>query len=57
MERQDRDAADAGYRPERRMPPQQAPRRPRVYQEDGQETRTQARRGFTPDVPSFMKKK
>ena len=56
VERQDRDAADAGYRQERRAP-QQQPRRPRVYQEDGQEPRTQARRGFTPDVPSFMKKK
>ena len=52
----DRDAADAGYREERRAP-QQPPRRPRVYQEDAQEPRTQARRGFTPDVPSFMKKK
>ena len=55
----DRDQADAGYREEQpaRRAPQQQPRRPRVYQEDGQEPRTQARRGFTPDVPSFMKKK
>ena len=55
-----RDGADAGYRSEggyrddRRAP---QPRRPRVYQEDGREPRSQARRGFTPDVPSFMKKK
>ena len=33
------------------------PRRPRVYNDDEAETRTQSRRGFTPDVPSFMKKK
>lgn len=33
------------------------PRRQRVYSDDSAETRTQARRGFTPDVPSFMKKK
>ncbi len=33
------------------------PRRSRVYNDDEAETRTQARRGFTPDVPSFMKKK
>ena len=44
--------SDEPYQPERR--PQ---RRPRVYQDDMQETRTQSRRGFTPDVPSFMKKK
>ena len=55
-----RDTADSGYRSEgsyrddRRAP---QPRRPRVYQEDGQESRSQSRRGFTPDVPSFMKKK
>ena len=46
--------SDEPYQPERR--PQ--PRRPRVYQDDYQENgRTQSRRGFTPDVPSFMKKK
>jgi len=33
------------------------PRRSRVYSDDSAESRTQARRGFTPDVPSFMKKK
>ena len=33
------------------------PRRSRVYSDDSPETRTQARRGFTPDVPSFMKKR
>ena len=33
------------------------PRRTRVYSDDSAESRTQARRGFTPDVPSFMKKK
>ena len=33
------------------------PRRNRVYSDDSPETRTQARRGFTPDVPSFMKRK
>ena len=34
-------------------------RRPRVYQEDGvqEPNRPQNRRGFTPDVPSFMRKK
>ena len=31
-------------------------RRQRVYQDDAGETRTQSRRGFTPDVPSFLKK-
>ena len=31
--------------------------RPRVYSDDAPEARTQNRRGFTPDVPSFMKKK
>lgn len=45
--------SDTPYQPERR--PQ--PRRSRVYQDDYQESRTQSRRGFTPDVPSFMKKK
>lgn len=33
------------------------PRRTRVYSDDSPESRTQSRRGFTPDVPSFMKKK
>ena len=33
------------------------PRRSRVYSDDSPESRTQARRGFTPDVPSFMKKR
>ncbi len=33
------------------------PRRNRVYSDDSPETRTQSRRGFTPDVPSFMKRK
>ena len=33
------------------------PRRSRVYSDDSPESRTQSRRGFTPDVPSFMKKK
>jgi cell division protein FtsZ len=47
---------DEPYQPERR-PAQQPQRRQRVYQDDYQETRTQSRRGFTPDVPSFMKKK
>ena len=48
-----------GYeqREQRRAERAQAPRR-RVYQEDGQEApRGRERRGFTPDVPSFMKKK
>ena len=45
------------YQSERR--PQQPQRRPRPsYQDDYQETNRQpARRGFTPDVPSFMRKK
>lgn len=47
---------DEPYRPERRSSTTQQ-RRPRVYQDDYQENRTQSRRGFTPDVPSFMKKK
>ena len=46
--------SDEPYQPERRNAPQ---RRPRVYQDDYQESRTQSRRGFTPDVPSFMKKR
>ncbi len=52
-----RDGADPGYAREPRRPAQQ-PRRPsRVYQEEGPEPRSQSRRGFTPDVPSFMRKK
>ena len=46
--------SDEPYQPERRT---QSQRRQRVYQDDYQESRTQSRRGFTPDVPSFMKKK
>ena len=54
-----REGTDTGYeqREQRRAERAQAPRRPRVYQEDGQEPRSQNRRGFAPDVPSFMKKK
>ncbi|MGN0801999.1 MAG: cell division protein FtsZ [Candidatus Faecivicinus sp.] len=48
--------SDEPYQPERRQSSTQQ-RRPRVYQDDYQESRTQSRRGFTPDVPSFMKKK
>ena len=48
--------SDEPYQPERRQA-QQPQRRQRVYQDDYQENRTQSRRGFTPDVPSFMKKK
>ena len=48
--------SDEPYQPERR-PSSTQQRRPRVYQDDYQESRTQSRRGFTPDVPSFMKKK
>ena len=57
-ERPARDTADTGYeqREARRANTNVPPRR-RVYQEDGQEQRSQSRRGFTPDVPSFMKKK
>ncbi len=36
---------------------QNRPRRTRVYSDDSPESRTQSRRGFTPDVPSFMKKR
>jgi len=58
-ERAARESAD-GYeqREQRRSERAQAPRR-RVYQEEGQEqpSRDPKRRGFTPDVPSFMKKK
>ena len=58
-ERQRREGADTGYeqREQRRAERQQTRRPPRVYQEDGQEGRAPSRRGFTPDVPSFMKKK
>ena len=57
-----RDAADTAYegRAARSTAGQQQQRRaPRVYQEDGvsEPPRTQNRRGFTPDVPSFMRKK
>ena len=46
--------SDEPYQPERRQPQ----RRPRVYQDDYQENnRTQTRRGFSPDVPSFMRRK
>jgi cell division protein FtsZ len=60
FERRTRPAApvresDEPYQTERR--PAQPQRRPRVYQDDYQESRPQPRRGFTPDVPSFMKKK
>ncbi|MGX8705796.1 MAG: cell division protein FtsZ [bacterium] len=55
---------DSGYdAPTRERRPASSttqPRRaPRVYQEDGvsEPPRTQTRRGFTPDVPSFMRKK
>ncbi|MBQ6346898.1 MAG: cell division protein FtsZ [Clostridia bacterium] len=58
-ERQPRQAADTGYEQrEQRRAERQQTRRPRVYQDEGQEQpRNQTRRGFTPDVPSFMKKK
>ncbi len=53
----DRDLDGYEQREQRRAERAQAPRR-RVYQEDGQDApRPQGRRGFTPDVPSFMKKK
>ncbi|MBR1820400.1 MAG: cell division protein FtsZ [Clostridia bacterium] len=56
-ERATRDVDGYEQREQRRSERAQAPRR-RVYQEDGQEApRGQNRRGFTPDVPSFMKKK
>ena len=45
----DREYASSGDAPR--------PRRTRVYSDDSPESRTQSRRGFTPDVPSFMKKK
>ena len=58
-ERPPRQSADTGYEQrEQRRAERQQTRRPRVYQDEGQEQpRTQNRRGFTPDVPSFMKKK
>ena len=53
----ERDVDGYEQREQRRSERAQAPRR-RVYQEDGQEPpRGQNRRGFVPDVPSFMKKK
>ncbi len=56
-ERAPRDVDGYEQREQRRSERAQAPRR-RVYQEDAQEQpRSQNRRGFTPDVPSFMKKK
>ena len=56
-ERPQREPSDTGYEQrEQRRAERQQTRRPRVYQEDGQETRSQNRRGFTPDVPSFMKR-
>ncbi len=52
-----REGTDTGYEQrEQRRAERQQTRRPRVYQEDGQDSRP-ARRGFAPDVPSFMKKK
>ena len=57
-ERPAREGSDTGYEQrEQRRAERQQTRRPRVYQEDGQEARPQSRRGFAPDVPSFMKKK
>ena len=57
-ERPPRESADTGYEQrEQRRAERQQTRRPRVYQDEGQEPRNQTRRGFTPDVPSFMKKK
>ena len=58
-ERPPRQSADTGYEQrEQRRAERQQTRRPRVYQEEPQEQpRNQNRRGFTPDVPSFMKKK
>ncbi len=56
-ERPPREGSDTGYEQrEARRAERQQTRRPRVYQEDGQAPR-QSRRGFAPDVPSFMKKK
>ena len=57
-ERPPREGADTGYEQrEQRRAERQQTRRPRVYQDEGQEPRSQNRRGFAPDVPSFMKKK
>jgi len=57
-ERPPRQGSDTGYEQrEQRRAERQQTRRPRVYQDEGQEPRNQSRRGFTPDVPSFMKKK
>ena len=55
-EQRSRDAAESAFDSSRERRPQ---RKPRVYQEDGvsEPPRTQNRRGFTPDVPSFMRKK
>ena len=48
--------SDEPYQTARRAP--QPQRRPRAYQDDYQDaSRQPARRGFTPDVPSFMRKK
>ena len=54
--------SDEPYQPERRSTERrpaapQLQRRTRVYQDDYEDSRSQPRRGFTPDVPSFMKKK
>ena len=54
--------SDEPYQPERRSTERrpaapQPQRRTRVYQDDYEDSRSQPRRGFTPDVPSFMKKK
>ncbi len=52
-----REGTDTGYEQrEQRRAERQQTRRPRMNPEDGQESRP-ARRGFAPDVPSFMKKK
>ena len=58
-ERPPRQSADTGYEQrEQRRAERQQTRRPRVYQDEPQEQpRNQNRRGFTPDVPSFMKRK
>ena len=52
-------AEDEPYVPQRRSSQSSVNtrRQQRVYEDDYQESRTQSRRGFTPDVPSFMKKK
>ena len=52
-----REGSDTGYEQrEQRRAERQQTRRPRVYQEEGQPTRSQNRRGFPSDVPSFMKR-